>query len=99
MDTFNDKIELIMKKLERIELLLTKKQEKTEKIVNETTWSVTDYKKCILISFSFNAEFKDYIKELGGVWMVPKKAWMFAKSNETEIIEQIQKKFPNWEKK
>ena len=60
------------------------------------TWSVEEYKNSILIKFSFNTEFKDYIKELGGTWMVAKKAWMFPKSNQDDILESITTKFPKW---
>jgi hypothetical protein len=75
-------------------LLEKKKKERVEE--TETNWSVVDYKNSILISFSFNKEFKDYIKELGGLWMVSKKSWMFPKTNETIVVQQIKEKFPNW---
>ena len=72
------------------------KKKKVKQEETETKWSITEYKNSILVSFSFNNEFKDYIKELGGIWMVSKKSWMFPKS-QTEITEQIKLKFPKWE--
>jgi hypothetical protein len=99
LEVLSGKIDLLNEKFERLLLLLDNKNTK-KKYTNEesdlNTWSAEDYKNSILIKFSFNTEFKDYIKELGGTWMVAKKAWMFPKSNYTEIIEEITTKFPNW---
>lgn len=91
-DEMSDKFDELITKFD--EILLKKKKIKQEE--TETKWSVTEYKNSVLVSFSFNHEFKNYIKELGGIWMVSKKAWMFPKS-QTEITEQIKLKFPKWE--
>lgn len=75
--------------------LLAKKRTAIEESgLNE--WSVEEYKNSILVKFSFNNEFKDYIKELGGTWLSIKKAWMFPKDNSEEIIEAVKEKYPKW---
>ena len=95
MEVLNKKFdELLLVQNKILSLLEKKKKERVEE--TETNWSVVDYKNSILISFSFNKEFKDYIKELGGLWMVSKKSWMFPKTNETIVVQQIKEKFPNW---
>jgi len=95
MEVLNKKFdELLFVQNKILSLLEKKKKERVEE--TETNWSVVDYKNSILISFSFNKEFKDYIKELGGLWMVSKKSWMFPKTNETIVVQQIKEKFPNW---
>ena len=66
----------------------------TESNLNE--WSVQEYNNCVLVKFSFNNEFKDFIKELGGSWMVSKKAWMFPIDGINDIIESVQEKYPKW---
>jgi len=93
------KLQLLNQKVDKLLELMTLQTEKKKKMKQEeieTNWSIVDYKNSVLISFSFNTEFKNYIKELGGVWMVSKKSWMFPKSNETEIVSQITEKFPKW---
>lgn len=95
------KLQLLNQKVDKIIEIMSSLLEKKKKIKQEetdTNWSIVDYKNSVLVSFSFNMEFKNYIKEIGGVWMVSKKAWMFPKSNETEIVAQIQEKFPTWNK-
>jgi len=95
------KLQLLNQKVDKIIEMMSSLLEKKKKVKQEetdTNWSIVDYKNSVLVSFSFNMEFKNYIKELGGVWMVSKKAWMFPKSNETEIVAQIQEKFPTWNK-
>jgi hypothetical protein len=94
MEDLHKKVDELSLKIDKILLLLENKSVEPEKI-----WSVTDYKSSILISFPFNNDFKNFIKELGGVWMATKKAWMFPKSKEAEILDQIQTAFPLWEKK
>ena len=95
-DEMSTKFDKMLILFEKMDTVLNKKKPKQEE--TSTNWSITDYKNSVLISFSFNKEFKDYIKELGGVWMVSKKSWMFSKSEETKIVEQIKLKFPKWEK-
>jgi len=94
LESLQTEIESLHKKMDLIIELLKPKQIQQE----ENTWSVTDYKNSILISFTFNTQFKEYVKELGGMWMVGKKAWMFPKASEQKIIEQIILKFPEWKK-
>ena len=95
-DEMSTKFDEMSTKFDEMGKDLNKKKPKQEE--TSTNWSITDYKNSVLISFSFNKEFKDYIKELGGIWMVSKKSWMFSKSEETKILEQIKIKFPKWEK-
>jgi len=96
LEVLNKKVDQMTILFDKLFLLLEKKKPKHQE-ETETKWSVTGYKdNFILISFSYNIEFKNYIKELGGMWMVSKKSWMFPKSNETNIIEQINEKFPTW---
>jgi hypothetical protein len=83
-------IHLFEKTMAILERRKTKKEEETT-----TEWSIEEYKNCQLVKFSYNLEFKNYIKELGGKWMVSKKAWMFPKSN-TDFITEVQRKFPDW---
>jgi hypothetical protein len=99
LESLQTEIESLNKKMDTIlELLKTKQSPKKE--INqepvEKTWSVEDYKNCILLSFPFNLEFKEYIKEIGGKWMVSKKSWMFPKAESESITEQISEKFPDW---
>jgi len=88
------KLELVNKKLDKIlELLenvnLKKKKPEQSK---ETDWSIEEYNGNILIRFSFNTEFKNFIKSLGGKWMVSKTAWVFKNDPSKDIFE----KFPLW---
>ena len=95
------KLQLLNQKVDKIMEMMSNLMEKKKKVKQEetdTNWSIVDYKNSVLISFSFNTEFKNYIKELGGVWMVSKKSWMFPKSNESEIVGQIEEKFSKWTK-
>ena len=93
---------LLNKKLDRMidlfektmAILERRKTKKTEDTSN--TWSIQDYKNGVLVRFSFNLTFKNFVKELGGKWMVAKKAWIFPKSN-TTFVQEIKDKFPEWE--
>ena len=93
---------LLNKKLDRMIDLFEKtmailERRKTKKVDDTSnTWSIQDYKNGILVRFSFNLTFKDFVKELGGKWMVAKKAWIFPKSNKT-FVQEIKDKFPEWD--
>ena len=95
------KLQVLNKKFDemstKFDEILNFKKKKPKQEETSTNWSIVDYKNSVLVSFSFNKEFKDFIKELGGIWMVSKKSWMFSKSKEIEIVEQIKLKFPKWE--
>ena len=88
---------LLNKKLDRMIDLFEKtmailERRKTKKVEDtSTTWSTQEYKNGILVRFSFNLAFKNFVKELGGKWMVAKKAWIFPKSN-TNFIQEIKDK-------
>lgn len=84
-------IDLFEKTMAILERRKTKKVEETT-----TTWSIQEYKNGILVRFSFNLAFKNFVKELGGKWMVAKKAWIFPKSN-TTFVQEIKDKFPEWD--
>jgi hypothetical protein len=90
------KVDLLTEKVDRLILMIEKLAPQKKEELDVNTWTVEEYKNSILIKFAFHAEFKDYIKELGGTWMVAKKAWMFPKSNYEDIIESIGTKFPKW---
>jgi hypothetical protein len=96
LESLQTEIELLNKKMDLIIELLKPKKE--IKVLQEKTWELTEYKNSILVSFAFNLDFKEYIKELGGKWMVSKKSWMFPKAESESIIEQISEKFPDWKK-
>jgi hypothetical protein len=96
LESLQTEIELLNKKMDLIIELLKPKKE--VKVLQEKTWELTEYKNSILVSFAFNLDFKEYIKELGGKWMVSKKSWMFPKAESESIIEQISEKFPDWKK-
>jgi len=51
----------------------------------------------LAVKYSFNKEFKAYIKDIGGIWQIRMKGWQFAEENAQEIVERIQAKFPDWE--
>ena len=51
----------------------------------------------LAVKYSFNKEFKAYIKDIGGTWQIRMKAWQFAEENAQEIVEKIQEKFPDWD--
>jgi len=92
---------LLNKKLDRMIDLFEKtmailERRKTKKVEDTSnSWSTQDYKNGVLVRFSFNLTFKDFVKELGGKWMVAKKAWIFPKSN-TTFVQEIKDKFPEW---
>ena len=96
--TLELKVDLLNEKCDRMilmfEKLISKRTPVKESILNE--WSVEEYNNSALIKFSFNNEFKDFIKELGGTWINTKKAWMFPKEGIEDIIELVQDKYPKW---
>jgi hypothetical protein len=95
MALLNKKLDHMIELFEKTMAILERRKTPKKEEETSTEWSVENYKNSQLIKFSYNMEFKNYIKELGGKWMVSKKAWMFPKSN-TEIITEIQTKFPDW---
>jgi hypothetical protein len=96
--TLELKVDLLNEKCDRMilmfEKLISKRTPVKESSLNE--WSVEEYNNSALIKFSFNNEFKDFIKELGGTWINTKKAWVFSKDGIEDIIEQVQDKYPKW---
>ena len=101
LESLQTEIELLHKKMDTIIELLKPKEFKKKEVNQEPvekTWSVEDYKNCILLSFPFNLEFKEYIKEIGVKWNFSKKAWIFPKTDSENVIQQIVEKFPEWKK-
>jgi hypothetical protein len=94
MTLLNKKMDRIIELLEKVTVKEKPKTKKEEEIT--TTWSTQEYKNGILVRFSFNMKFKDYVKELGAKWLVAKRAWIFPSSN-TSFIDSIKEKFPEWE--
>lgn len=66
----------------------------------ENWWSIETNFNNVYVKFSkgtdFN-EFKEYIKQLGGLWIVTKKAWKFPNISTEQIIISINEKYPNKE--
>ncbi len=95
LELLNKKIDHMIDLFEKTMAILERR--KTKKVEEKTTnWSIQEYKNSILVRFSFNLAFKNFVKELGGKWMVAKKAWMFPKSN-TTFVQEIKDKFPDWD--
>ena len=94
VDLLNEKVDRMILMFDKILNEKKKRPSVPESDLNE--WSVEEYKSSIYIKFSFNNEFKDYIKELGGTWLNTKKAWMFPKEGIEDIIELVQDKYPKW---
>ena len=95
MALLNKKLDHMIELFEKTMSILERR--KTPKREEETckNWSIENYKNSLLVKFSYNVVFKDYIKEIGGRWMVAKKAWMFPKSD-TSFINEVKGKFPDW---
>ncbi len=95
MALLNKKLDKMIDLFEKTMAILERRKTPKKEEETSTNWSIENYKNCLLVKFSYNIVFKDYIKELGGRWMVAKKAWMFPKSNKS-FIEKVQTKFPDW---
>jgi hypothetical protein len=95
MALLNKKLDKMIDLFEKTMAILERRKTPKKEEETSTNWSIENYKNCLLVKFSYNVVFKDYIKELGGRWMVAKKAWMFPKSNKS-FIEKVQTKFPDW---
>jgi len=95
MALLNKKLDRMIELFEKTMTILERRKTPKKEEESSKIWSIENYKNCVLVKFSYNVIFKDYIKELGGRWMVAKKAWMFPKSDKT-FINEVQKKFPEW---
>ena len=67
-----------------------------KKQVIPNSWSIENYKNSVLIKFPFNDSFKNYIKELGGQWILGKKSWAFPKLSEESVINSIKERYADW---
>jgi hypothetical protein len=92
MDSINTKLDRIIELLEKMQIPVA--IEKKQIIPN--SWSIENYKNSILIKFPFNDSFKNYIKELGGQWMLGKKSWVFPKLSEESVIDSIKERYSEW---
>ncbi len=90
------KLELLNEKCDKMillfENLLAKKKKKEFVDSNKTEYSIIEYNGNFLIKFEYNTEFKNFIKQLGGIWLVGKKSWIIKEN----VVSQIAEKFPNW---
>ena len=90
------KLQLLNEKCDKMimlfESLLAKKKKKEFVDSNKTEYSITEYNGNFLIKFEYNTEFKNFIKEIGGVWLVGKKSWIIKEN----VVSQIAEKFPKW---
>jgi hypothetical protein len=93
--------------MEMLSMINTKIDQLSERIENipiqrknnsKKEWTIENYKKSILVKFDYNKQLIEFIKsaELGGIWNLSLKAWLFPKSIEHEVIDQISENFPNW---
>ena len=100
-------VEEISQIIEMLSMINTKVDQLSEKIENipiqrknnsKKEWTLENYKKSILVKFDFNKQLIEFIKsaELGGIWNNSLKAWLFPKSIENDVIDQITENFPNW---
>ena len=92
MDSINIKLDRIIELLEKMQV--TSVIEKKQIVPN--SWSVENYKNSVLIKFPFNDSFKNFIKELGGQWMLGKKSWVFPKLSEESVIDSIKERYSEW---
>jgi hypothetical protein len=100
-------VEEISQIMEMLSMINTKIDQLSERIENipiqrknnsKKEWTLENYKKSILVKFDFNKQLIEFIKsaELGGIWNNSLKAWLFPKSIENDVIDQITENFPNW---
>ena len=94
----NSKLDKIIELLEKMNKEPVKESKKTKETKDETgtDWSIEYYKESVLIKFSFNTKFKEFIKQHGGTWLVSKKSWMFPKSRQQEVIDLVSDNFAEW---
>ena len=95
LELLNKKVDTMIELFEKTMAILERRKTKKENDV-ATNYSFEEYKESVLVKFSYNVEFKNYIKELGGVWLISKKGWMFPKSSNQIIQNSISTKFPDW---
>ena len=90
LSMINTKVDQLSKKIENIPFQRNNNSKKE--------WTLENYKKSILVKFDYNKQLIEFIKsaELGGLWNTSLKAWLFPKSIENEVIDQISENFPNW---
>ena len=94
------KLELLNEKCDKMitlfENLLNKKKKKEPVNSDKTEYSIKEQDTVFLIKFEYNIEFKKLIKELGGIWLIGKRSWLFPLNLKEEIILKIAEKFPKW---
>jgi len=95
LELLNQKVDKMINLFEKTMTILEKKKSKREDDIT-TEWSIEEYRDSILVKFSYNEDFKNYIKEIGGMWLIGKKAWMFPKSKESQIKALISEKYNDW---
>jgi len=90
LDKVIDKLKTTLKLLERV-----KSVNKQSKAPSDTV-TYLSYKNCMIVQFAFNEELKNFLKDLGGKWMLSKRGWMFSKDRFNEIDEAITTNFENY---
>jgi hypothetical protein len=92
MSSIEEQLKILNEKVDRILNILESKKE--DKII-EKKWTIENYKESIIVKFPFNNALKDFIKDIGGKWLM-NKGWMFPKSKETFVVESITDNFGDW---
>lgn len=92
LSMINTKVDQLSERIENIPISIQRKNN------SKKEWTLENYKKSILVKFDFNKQLIEFIKsaELGGIWNNSLKAWLFPKSIENDVIDQITENFPNW---
>jgi hypothetical protein len=98
LELLNQKMDRLLEMFEKIVNEKVSKPVKKERTDPETTdYSIEDINEHqFLVKFSFNLEFKDHIKKLGGFWLVAKRGWMFSLSQKDFVADSLKSTFPTW---
>jgi hypothetical protein len=90
LDKVIDKLKTTLKLLERVKSVNTQSKAPSDVV------TYLSYKNCMIVQFAFNEELKNFLKDLGGKWMLSKRGWMFSKDRFNEIDEAITTNFENY---
>lgn len=92
------KLQLLNQKVDKIIEIMSSLLEKKKKIKQEetdTNWSIVDYKNSVLVSFSFNMEFKNYIKEIGVYGWYLRRHGCFQSQMKQKLLLRFKKNSPH----
>jgi hypothetical protein len=93
ISSIEEQIQFLHQKVDRLMVIL-ENNNKNDKIF-EKKWTIENYKESIIVKFPFNNALKDFIKDIGGKWLM-NKGWMFPKSKEAFVVESITDNFGDW---